>query len=110
MRRLSTLIAAIVFGAMLISSAGPVLAQGPTFGFGAGYDEHRRIGPRFGICMTEYQARRWMEERGWSRVRYGVEYEGRVPIVAIRNGYVWEVVVQLCSRRIISAERLRPAG
>ena len=97
---------ALALGAGTVATALPVQAQGFSFSFGFGNDNGR-----FGttVCLTEFQLRRAIRDQGYSNVALNVENDNRIKARATRGEWVYQLLVNACTGRILDRERLRRA-
>ncbi len=93
--------------AAVVLSAMPVQAQ-QSVPFEGDRERPRRLGAG-AICLMDHQVNRWLEARGWDNVRRGSQHGFVIETRGERDGMVWAVFVNLCDRRIVEAEQLRPA-
>lgn len=99
--------AAIVAGVVGVSAlAVPVQAANFSFSFGIGdTGSHRGHFPR--LCLTDYQLRHSIEDRGYSRVALNVELNNRIKARGTKGAWVYQLTLNACTGEILDRERLR---
>ena len=98
-------VVALALSAGAVVTAVPVQAQGFSFNFQFGNDRFDNF-PR--VCLTESQLRRAIRDQGYRNVALNVEMsDHRIHIRATRGGWVYQLLVNACSGRILDRERLR---
>ena len=102
-------VVALALGAGTLATALPVQAQGFSFSFGFGND-NGRFGNNFPrICLTDFQLRRAIENQGYRNVALNVANDNRIFARATRGDWVYQLLVNACTGRILDRERLRRA-
>lgn len=96
-------VVALALGAGVVAAAVPAQAQGFSFSLGFG----SRNFPA--MCLTDFQLRRAIENRGYADVRLNVAIDNRINIRATRDGWIYQLLVNACTGRILDRERLRRA-
>jgi hypothetical protein len=100
---------ALALGAGAVATALPVQAQGLSFSFGFGNDNDRFDDTFPRLCLTDFQLRRAIGDQGYRNVALNVENNNRIKARATRGDWVYQLVVNACSGRILDRERLRRA-
>jgi hypothetical protein len=93
------------------AAAAPAMAQSPGFGFGPGFDDRPgdRIYPQLPMCLTDYQIRRAIADRGYTHISLNVPNNKRIQVRATRDGTVYLLKFNYCTGRIEDRDTLRRA-
>ena len=92
-------VVALALGAGAFAGTVPAQAQGFSFSLGFGN------GPA--ICLTDFQLRRSVENRGYTDVRLNVAIDNRINVRATRDGWIYQLLLNACTGRLLDRERLR---
>jgi len=105
-----TRLIAIALTAMLLGAgvAAPVQAQ--SFGIFFGDEESDFGFPERISCLSDYQVRQAVADRGYSNIYLNVMNDKHVEVRATRGGWVYLLDFNYCTGRIESRTQLRPAG
>jgi hypothetical protein len=104
--RLRTLTAAAL-AAVLIGSAMPAQAQSLQFHFGIGSDSFFERRPLRLCLQTDSQLRRAIRQQGYHDIFLNVANNHRIQVRATRGDWVYLLLVNSCTGRILDRERLR---
>ena len=101
----------IAFAALLLGTAvaAPVQAQSVNFGIFFG-DEESDFFPERITCMSDYQVRQAVADRGYTNIYLNVMNDKHVQVRATRGGWVYLLDFNYCTGRIEGRAQLRPAG
>lgn len=100
--------AALALAVALISAA-PAQAQSFRFGMFFG-DERSDFYPERITCMTQYQVRQAVAQRGYTNIALNVMMEKHVEVRATRDGWVYLLDFNYCTGHIEGRQKLRRAG
>jgi type VI protein secretion system component VasK len=102
---------AIVLTALLLAVgvAAPAQAQSLRFGIFFG-DEASDFFPERFSCLTDYQVRQAVADRGYTNIYLNVMTDKHVQVRATRDGWVYLLDFNYCTGRIEGRTQLRPAG
>ena len=100
---------AIALTAMLLGTAAPAQAQSLSFGIFFG-DEESDFFPERITCMSDYQVRQAVAERGYTNIYLNVMNDKHVEVRATRDGWVYLLDFNYCTGRIEDRTQLRPVG
>jgi hypothetical protein len=113
---------AILIAGLMLTGAAPSQAQSFGIFFGdepedfvreglpspfGGFD--RKTYPESPLCLTDRGVRQAIADLGYSDISLNVPNERRVQVRATRDGSVWLLYFNLCSKRIEASTQLRPA-
>lgn len=111
--RIQTILRAIAIIALLAAGAcaTPAMAQSPGFGFGPGFDDQPGdvYYPPLPMCLTDYQIRRAIADRGYTHISLNVPNNKRVQVRATKDGTVYLIKFNYCTGRIEARDALRSA-
>ena len=101
---------AIALTALLLGTAAmPAQAQSASFGIFFG-DEESDFFPERITCMSDYQVRQAVADRGYTNIYLNVMTDKHVEVRATRDGWVYLLDFNYCTGRIEDRVQLRPAG
>lgn len=102
--------AAAALAAALIGGAMPAQAQAFRFNFGFGDDSFFERHRPLRLCLlTDSQLRRAIRQQGYHDIFLNVANDQRIQVRATRGDWVYLLLVNSCTGRILDRERLRPA-
>lgn len=100
---------AAALAAALIGSAMPAQAQSFQFNFGFGFDSFFERRPLRLCLLTDSQLRRAIRQQGYHDIFLNVANDHRIQVRATKGKWVYLLLVNSCTGRILDRERLRPA-
>jgi len=106
MVRSSRFVALALVTALL--AAAPVQAQSFRFGLFFG-DERSDFYPERITCLTQYQVRQAVAQRGYTNIALNVMNDKHVEVRATREGWVYLLDFNYCTGHIEGRQQLRPA-
>jgi hypothetical protein len=101
---------ATVLTVLLLGSGAAIPAQAQSFSFGIFFgDEESDFYPERVTCMSGYQVRQVVADRGYTNIYLNVMNDKHVQVRATRDGWVYLLDFNYCTGRIEDRTRLRPA-
>lgn len=102
---------AIALTALLLAVGAAAPAQAQSFNFGIFFgDEASDFFPERSTCLTDYQVRQAVADRGYTNIYLNVMTDKHVQVRATRDGWVYLLDFNYCTGRIEGRTQLRPAG
>ncbi|KRA42571.1 hypothetical protein [Devosia sp. Root635] len=102
---------AIALTTLLLAAGLAVPAQAQSFRFGIFFgDEASDFYPERITCLSNYQIRQAVADRGYTNIYLNVPMEKHIEVRATRDGWVYLLDFNYCTGRIEDRTQLRPAG
>lgn len=101
---------AIALTALMLGSGLGMPAQAQSFGIFFGDQESDFYFPERVSCLSDYQVRQAVADRGYTNIYLNVMNDKKVEVRATRGGWVYLLDFNYCTGRIESRTQLRRAG
>ncbi|MCR6672482.1 hypothetical protein [Devosia ginsengisoli] len=102
---------AIALAALLLGTSVTIPAQAQSASFGIFFgDEESDFFPERITCMSGYEVRQAVADRGYTNIYLNVMTNKHVEVRATRGDWVYLLDFNYCTGRIEDRTQLRPAG